>query len=517
MSVTADVDVIKLRRAVVTGLNTEGHPALISDTQCARLINADLSQLGRLKKRAGFSSVANDLGADPFVSLARFNPQAGIDVMLGYNQKEIRYWDFGSDWSVALKTGFTPSEYAKFIIGNDKALFINGKDNAQLIDASFNVTDLGDDVNSPPVGDVGCFFRDRYFIAKDSILYYSDVITADFDRTSNFFRVNPGDNDSITNLIPFRNDELIIFKEHSIWLLKTYGANISSWYLQPVNVKVDDRSTTAGCVAKDAAVRAGDDIYFFAEDGVRSLRRNEQDKLFGLEVPESDLITSEWIDLINWQHKDKIRSVCYRNRIIFAVCSEFSTTPDIWLVLHLQRDPSLNGWSVYKTIDTKTFAKAYYMGQEKLYFSSNTSGQIFEMFKGISDNGAGFEFEYISRLEDLGNLNFQANTKRAASLFIRGTSKINSTVTVMIRFDENIAWETLGVINLSENVPTLSLTLPFNLNGKNVVQEKFNDLSNYGIWTNVQIRLYQSADPEASCEILEYMLYIQDVNDYAFD
>lgn len=517
MSVAADQDVIKLRRAVITGMNTEGHPALISDTQCVRLINADLSQLGRIKKRSGYVKAADNLGTDTFSALARFNPVSGIDVMLGANGSSIVYWDMGAFWSAPLIDSLTPTDYAKFIIGNDKALFINGVDNAHLIDSDFSVTDLGDTSTSPPKGDVGCFFRDRYFVADDSILYYSDVIGAEFDRTSNFFRVNPGDNDKITNLIPFRNDELIIFKEHSIWMLKTYGSNISSWYLQPVNVKVDDRSTTTGCVSKDAAVRAGDDIYFFAEDGVRSLRRNEQDKLFGLEVPESDLIASDWIELINWLKKDRIRAVVFRNRIIFSVCSEFSQTPDMWFVLHLQRDSSLNGWSVYRSISTANFVKAYQKGKEKLYFASGDSGQLFEMFNGISDDGTGIEFEYISRLEDLGNLNFQANTKRAASLYIRGTSQNNSSLTVQIRFDENIAWETLGVINLSENIPSFPLTLPFNLNGKNVIAEKFNNLSDYGVWSNVQIRLYQAADPDASCEILEYMLYVQDVNDYAFD
>nr|BDD44374.1 hypothetical protein 26 [bacterium] len=517
MSVIADTDIIKLRRAVISGINSEGHPALIADSQCVRLINADLSQPGRLKKREGYVKRGNETGVDSFKTLCRFNPVSAIETLLSYDGKSIRaLTDKNGSWSQPIVSNLSASDNARFIVGNDKVLFINGKDNAHLIDADLNVTALGDDNTAPPKGDVGCFFKDRYFVARESYLYFSNVAGSDFDRNTNFFRVSPGDNDVITNLIPFRNNELIIFKEHSIWMLKIFGTDISGWYLEPVNVKTDDRSTSSGCIAKDAAVRVGDDIYFFSSDGIRSLRRNEQDKIYGLEMPESDLIASDWIDLINWQYKDKIRSVSYKNRIIFAVCSEFATEPDMWFVLHLQRDSALSGWSVFKDIPTSCFVKAYDKGKEKLYFAGLSQGQLYEMFNGTSDDGSGIEFELISRLEDLGTLNFQANSKRAASFYIRGTAKHSSTLTVMIRFDENISWETLGTIDLSKNIPALPLTLPLNLNGKNVVEERFNNLSDYGVWTNFQVRLYQAADPESSCEILEYMLYIQDVNDYSF-
>lgn len=497
-----------VRRNLITGMNSKQHPTLIGPTHVEKIINGDLSQLGRTKKRTGFSTAGNTVSANILSGMARFNPSGGTDCILGVEGTNIRHWDGSGNWSAAIDSGMTGVTYTKILVGNDLALVLNGTDNVHSVNASFTVADLADTNASPPKGTVGTWFKDRWFIALNGLVYFSGVGNQTFDRGANYFRVSVGDNDSITNIVPFRNDEMYIFKEHSIHQL--YCPNnsdpLNDWWLRPVDVNV-------GCIAKDSAVQVGDDIYFFSEDGVRSLKRNEQDKVMGVNIPISDPIYTTWIENINWSVKEKIRGVYYppMNCIIWAVPYGTSTVPNYWHVYFLQQSEGMNGWSVWKTEDpnswTTGFVKYPINGEMQLFFSDSSESQIFKMFDGDDDDGEGIEYEEIGRMEDLAEMQLEANQKYGISLYIKAGATDQSQIDLDCQVDEE-GWQDIGTVDLDIAWPALPVNLPFTLTGKSITNSK-SSLDVLEHFYNIQYRLQQTAANSQPLEIMERMFVLK--------
>jgi len=460
-----------LSRRAITGMNSNVHPSLIGPTQCEQLINADLVQLGRTKKRDGFAVAGNLVTVAPFTALARFNPYGGTDGMLGIEGINLRHWLGTGNWSASDDAGFTTGLYTKILIGNDIALILNGTENVHTVAPNWDVADLGDANTSPPKGTVGCWLKDRWFIADKGIVYFSDVGVQTFLRDTNYFRVSVGDNDDITNLVPFRNNELIIFKEHSTWLLQmdNNSTPLTQWDLKPIDTEI-------GCISREAAIKVGNDIFFFASDGVRSLKRNEQDKVSSIQVPLSDDIHSGYIDTINWTYKNLIRAVSYQNRVIFSIPYDDATTCDKLLVYFLHSNPQLNGWSMWETevgAFVGAFAKSLDGNNEKLYFAAPAYySQMFEMFSGDTDWGTGISYTEKGRIEDLTEEGLTGNQKYAKSFMIKGNAASECTAILEMSIDEG-AFQEIAEINMNTNAPYLPIDLTFVINDRTITLEKF--------------------------------------------
>jgi len=510
---------LPIRRQLFTGMNSRGHPQLIGPTQLEVGRNLDLTQLGRNKKRAGFATVANDVGAADFTNLVRFNPRGGSDILLGMEDTNLRKWTGSGNWSAALDSGFTATDYTLLLPGNDICIISNGTDNVHYIDNADTVTDCGDLTADAPKGAlVGCYAKDRFFMALNDIVYFSNVVTTAgaepvFDRATNIFRVNQGDNSSgeITNIVPFRNDELVIFKKESIWLLRMTGNSdpLNDWTLEPIDTSTP-KSIGTGCIAKDSAIKVGDDIYYWAVDGVRSLRRNEQDKIIGLTLPISDPIYTTYIEGINHSQTDKIRGIYFENKLIFAAPFGSSSVADYWFVYHFQTDPQLNGWTYWDGFATTAFAKYPVSGEERLYFSDDAdNGQIYRWPSGTSDNGTAIAFEMRGRMEDLSEMGMGAHKKVGQSLYATFEAAGGSTATIDAQKDEQ-GFSGVGTQLLTNEAPTLPVDLDFELIGSSVIRSKFN-LQPFEHWYNFQWKITQDTlDEELTVQEIAIFSTVED-------
>ena len=494
-----------VRRNLITGMNSTNNPILIGNTEVKSLINADLVQIGKTAKRDGFAKSGNAPTALQFKGLTRFNPSGGTDTILGIEGINLRKWTGTGNWSASLDAGFTTGLYTKMIVGNDLAMILNGTDNAHSIDYDDVVVDLADAATSPPKGVVGAYFKDRWFIAKDGLVYFSDVGTQTFDRTENYFRVSVGDNDDITNLVPFKENELFIFKENSVWLLYTENnaTPLTQWDLIPVD-------TTTGCVSKEGAVKVGDDIFFMSNDGVRSIKRNEQDKSYSVQVPISDPIRATWIEEINWTYKGLIRATHYNNRVFFSIPYGTNTTCSHLFVYFLNKDSTLNGWSVWTTEHATAWISGFVKfpkdNETKLYIADSSVAQIYEMFSGDDDDDSGIEFEEIGRIEDLTDQKLEANKKYGKSLFLKTGADEESEVEVYVQVDEE-GFVYLGDMNMNVDAITLPVDLPFYFDNRDVSLGNFS-LDELEHWYNIQYRLTQSADDSKPLSIIERLFVI---------
>jgi len=476
---------IPIKRQLMTGVNTKQHPLLIGETQVEIGHNMDFSQLGRNAKREGFATESNDVGSNAFTNLVYYNPNGGAPIMLGMEDTNLRKYTGSGNWSAALDAGFTTDLYTMFVVGNDEVLISNGTDNAHTIDSADSVTDLGDTNTSPPKGVVGAYAFDRFFVAEGDKVYFSDVASTTFDRSANFFRVNIGDNSAgeITNIVLFRDKELVIFKPDSTWVLYADGTTpLTDWAL-----KIHD--SEYGCVSKEAAKKVGNDIHYWGIDGPRSIKRNAQDKLYGLELPTSDAIT-DWVEGINHGALDQIRAIYFKNRLIFAVPYGASTIANYWYVYFFQENPQFNGWSIWSEIDTAAFCKFPISGEEKLFFSDgNDDGQIYNWPSGTSDNGTAIECELRGRQEDFSKEGIGPVAKVLQNMYLVFETNDDSEVTIDVQTDEG-GFITLGTEDLTSDAPVLPQMLPFDLNAKTIIRVKLaGDLLEH--WYNMQWRVTQ--------------------------
>ena len=72
--------------------------------------------------------------------------------------------------------------------------------------------------------------NERVWCEANSRLFFSEVGDADTWPALNFIDVEPGVDDSILDIVPFKN-RLFIFKERTAWILETPGAT-TSWTLR---------------------------------------------------------------------------------------------------------------------------------------------------------------------------------------------------------------------------------------------------------------------------------------------
>jgi hypothetical protein len=494
-----------IRRSIFTGMNTKSHASLIGPTECVSLKNIDLSEIGNLKKRLGYVTFDNDVGSLPFNNMVRFNPSGGTNSILGVEGTNLRYSTGAGTWSAAIKSNLTSDLYTLFVVGKNVCLVSNGTENVHSVAANFAVSDEGDTNTDPPKGTVGVFFNSRFYIAKDQYLYFSDVVTAagaiTFDRTNNLFPINYGDNDEITNIVPYTEDQLIIFKEHSTWWLNipTNTDPLDNWFLKPIDKNF-------GAVCKDGAVKAGDEIYYIAHDGLRSLKRTAQDKLSSVSVPISDNIYNDHVENIRASKISNMRLVYFDNKIIWGVPIDHDYI-DKWFVYFLHKDPSYNGWAVWETIPTTNFVKWFEAGEENLFFSDGLeNGQVFEMFSGIVDNATTINFELISRKETLNNEGYAANTKYGISLYIKTEPYESSTFRVDGQANE-AGFELIeNNINIDVDNPTLPVTMPFYLSNITSIQKKIS-LTKFNHWYDFQLKITQTGS-NMSLSLLDYMMIV---------
>lgn len=494
-----------IRRSLITGMNTKSHASLIGQTECVSLKNIDLSQLGKTKKRLGYITFDDDVGSLPFNNMVRFDPSGGTNCILGVEGTNLRYSTGSGSWSAAIKSNLTSDLYTLFIIGKNNCLVSNGIENVHSVAANFAVTDMGNTSADPPRGTVGVFFNSRFYIAKDEYLYFSDVVTAagaiTFDRTNNLFPINLGDNDEITNIVPYTEDQLIIFKEHSTWWLNipTNTSPLDNWFLKPID-------NNFGAVCKNGAVKAGNEIYYIAHDGLRSLTKTEQDKLASVSVPVSDIIYNDYVENIRSSKIENMRLVYFDDKIIWGVPVDHDYI-DKWFVYFLHKDQSYNGWAVWETIPTTNFVKWFDGGEEKLYFSDGLeNGQVFEMFSGIDDNDTTINFELISRIENLSNEGFEANKKYGINLYIKTEPYESSTFRVDGQANESGFELIENNIDIDIDNPTLPVTLPFYLSNITSIQEKMT-LTKFNHWYDFQIKITQTGE-DMSLTLLDYMMIV---------
>lgn len=282
---------------------------------------------------------------------------------------------------------------------------------------------------------------------------------APFDLVTNVFRVPVGNSQT---LVATRDQGIVAMGQDQIWQL------LPSQVPNPITDQ-PQKILDIGCMCGATAVQVADDIIFLAADGVRGLFRTQLDKLqTGQSFPLSWPIP-EQIDAINWAAINKACAVFYQNKYIISLPLNGSSFNNVCLVYYPALSTSFysstnesqtatqKSWVVYTGWNIARFAVMNIAGQQNLYGIDSVTGQVYQLFKGTSDNGNVIVYDEQSRAED-----FKAPMQYKYGGEFKVRANGGNGVLVVSANPDSLGWIQLGSLSLSPTGIMFPTTFPVN-------------------------------------------------------
>ena len=477
-----DKEVFVVRRDLSAGQNDRVHGSNIADNQATNLKNADLSVPSQRSKRPGQTLVQN-ISSNAGLGLLGFNPDGGTTLLVAVEGTTLWTYPFSGTFT-SRKTNFTTSLLSTLIkVGQsgvgDVFVVSNGTDDWFLFNPASlgSPTDLGNTNTSPPLSTVGVYYRNRLWVLDTNNLYWSDAFpsnyAAAFDRTTNFFRIPVGTERA---LIGLRTEGIVVLGSDAVW-----GVNPST---TPAATDLPEKILDIGCANGKTAVQVGDDILFLAPDGVRGVFRSQQDKLqAGSSYPLSYVIKDE-VDSLSWAYISKACAVYFDNKYFISVPVDASTyNNEVWVYF-----PASQGWMVISGWNIAAFATVIVNGQQLLYGIDSTTGNVYKLWTGYSDNGVAIDYIEEGRKEDFA----QPLVKKVGGVLkVKALSSGSYNLSISASVDDG-SYQLLGTMNLAGNSPTLPVSLPFTLADANIITANFH-LDSLGEVYQLRIKIEHNA------------------------
>ncbi len=289
---------------------------------------------------------------DPITGLSTLITDSGTTQELRVQTTKLEYNNSGT-WTEIGTDELTTGLDTWFTQAGNKMYILNGTDNVFSYDGT-TLTDMGN--TDYPKGKYAAFWKNYLFICGDVVLnsttyknrvYFSDLGNPDtFTHASNWFDVGKSDGQPITGIAPL-GEFLVIFKRRSIFVLS--GSSPDEWVLSASVNNLSQIASGIGCVSAKSIVQVGNDLWFMSDDGVRSVKRNEQGSIPLMGIVSENM--RETIEDINWSYADKIAGVYFDNKVYMAIPTGTSQTNDTIMVANtkIQLDKNFNPhpWFIY--------------------------------------------------------------------------------------------------------------------------------------------------------------------------
>lgn len=478
-----DAQFFFIRKDMSSGSNTRQNPSVISDTEGQQMQNVNVEIPGQMSRRPGLT-VVEDLGNNAGTGLAWYDPQGGTANLMATEGVNLKRWTGSgafSTVSTAFTTGLITTMFKAYKTGTgDVFLVTNGTDNWYQMDSAYTMTNLGSTSgtgsDSPPKSKVGTFYRNRVWVLKSDLLYFSDAVPSDyatgFDTVTQVYRIPVGEERALSGT---RDSGLIIAGKEQIWALNPS--------VVPAATDKPEKLLDIGVVTGKTWAQVGDDYLFLAADGVRGLKRTIQDKLqLGDGLPLSYRLKDEF-EQINWAQISKACAVYWQNKYFIALPKTGSTYNNmVWVYF-----PATNGWTVIDGWNVGAFSTFRVSGEDRLYFIDSNDGKVYRCWSGAADNGTAVSFILEGRQESF-DKPLQKKTSGEIKVVAKPSGDYNLTLSVAL---DGGSYNSVGTMNLSGNLITFPVTFPVNFYPDAVVYKKFH-LDSYGPFYNLTWKIQNS-------------------------
>lgn len=169
---------------------------------------------------------------------------------------------------------------------------------------------------SVPPADFALYFQNRIICnIYPQQLAVSDILSPVFDFTLNNFIINDGGNDSIVGVLPWVQNQMLVFMQKSIHVA----------YIDPqIDPTAQNQSAITivsseiGCIARKSIASAGQFVFFLSAKGIHLLTPQLDLKLLGNTLPLSESI-ADFFDSVNYSSASSSVSAYFSNRFYIAV------------------------------------------------------------------------------------------------------------------------------------------------------------------------------------------------------
>ena len=410
------------------GMNRRVSPLLnkLEEARIAR--NADLSEIGTLKKAKGYAIFGNQPTGNDVLSLYPFY-KIGATTSRNFLRDSggnVYKYNFGtSTWdAITGATGLSSSVIPVWVTYKNLAMRFNGIDTPKKYDET-NFVNLG---GSPPNGSIPALYKDKIYISgvspNYSTVYFCDTGSPETWPSFNNFDVNNNDGDRVMALVP-AFDSLIIFKEFSLWEFQVDAKNNPS-VLRYITLDI-------GTTSRRSIVNIGGIYYFFNRRGIYQ---------FASRYPELiSLKVQDFIDAVT----DPYNVVAFKDGNTYNLfIGNVTVGGKNYNNCVLRYDTLQDTWTI-RTLAHSIKAISDFIGSDsllKIYFGSSL-GKTFQWGEGYKYDTTPIEMEYETSIIQLGDPNAEKMLRR---LIVRSSNLAKSPATIHCVIDGEDPIE-LGQIN----------------------------------------------------------------------
>jgi hypothetical protein len=335
-------------------------------------------------------------------------------------------------------------------------------------------------------------------------LYASDILDPEIWKTTNSIIVGGDDGEDIITIQPFYGFQIIVFKRNKIYLVDvtpstttTSGTSVLSLTNSAAEWTVQTISNRIGCIAGRSVALVNKDVFFLANDGIRSISRSMADDFstVGLTISEP---VKDIIARINRSYIDTCNGAFHNNRYLLALPLDSATKPSHILVYNSIFNCFEGLWEIAAARMVETsFSSGFTTNTIKLCIGTTNSrvghltdykdSESVDLTTGFQDFGAGYTSRVTTKAYEFDDrFALKYGSHYEVEFFNSGST--NATISMRRDTDGNDITLGTNVDTTSPDGLTLPFTLPATLSAK-VVKRRADSLRSYDKWRNIKMKV----------------------------
>lgn len=227
---------------------------------------------------------------------------------------------------------------------------------------------------SVPPADFAFYFQNRLVCnTSKTDLAVSDLLSEEFDFSLNNFIINQGGNDSIVGVLPWIENQFLVFMTKSVYVAYVEPSIYTVGLPPGSKSSITVVSTEVGCLSRRSIVSAGQYVFFLSGKGVYLLSPQLDLKLIGNTLPLSEPI-EDVFDIVNFSVISSAVASYYGNRFYIALPTNGATRNNLVLVYNTlnQAWESRDTYPAGMWVDSLSVAA--YQNQRRLFLLTNFAG-----------------------------------------------------------------------------------------------------------------------------------------------
>jgi hypothetical protein len=228
---------------------------------------------------------------------------------------------------------------------------------------------------SVPCADFGLYFQNRLILKfGDYQMLVSDILSEQCDTTLNNFVINTGGNDSIVGVLPWVQDQFLVFMTNSIYVVYVETDNFDINSPPGAQSSTTVVTTEIGCLARRSIVAAGQFVFFLSANGVHMLTPQLDLKLIGNTLPLSEPI-ADFFDSVNYNAVQNSVATYYNNRFYIAMPTG-SATRNVRILVYNTLNQAWESIDYYPAgLFADNLILSAYINQRRLMMITNFAGE----------------------------------------------------------------------------------------------------------------------------------------------